>query len=233
MLCTALMSLLSVSAYAITNDTLNNEQFADATPTTNVAPEQQSAPITQTVPVPDPAAAPTAPPYQGSANQLINCQHHIPPEISVVDESVVTTWAKNAAQQSFDFDHAAFEKQLETLKACYTEQGWLGFNDALKKSGNIDAIKTQQLVVSSQVDGELKVSTIKENQWKVTVPLRVVYQNDKQKLTQQLSVNLLIGRKVSGDLGIMQMIATPRQVPGTESSGMGQQPTKTDEVPHS
>ena len=40
--------------------------------------------------------------------------------------------------------------------------------------------------------------------------LQVAYQNDKEKLTQLLTVDLLIGRKVNGDLGIMQMIATPR-----------------------
>jgi len=39
--------------------------------------------------------------------------------------------------------------------------------------------------------------------------LQVVYQNDKEKLTQKLNVDLLIGRKMSGDLGIMQMIAIP------------------------
>ncbi len=41
-------------------------------------------------------------------------------------------------------------------------------------------------------------------------PLQVVYQNDKEKLTQLLTVDVLIGRKISGDLGIMQMIAAPR-----------------------
>ena len=61
------------------------------------------------------------------------------------------------------------------------------------------------------VDGELKVNPVKDNQWKVSIPLQVVYQNDKEKLTQKLNVDLLIGRKMSGDLGIMQMIATPME----------------------
>ena len=67
------------------------------------------------------------------------------------------------------------------------------------------------MTVSSQVDGEVKINNLKDNQWKVNVPIQVVYQNDKEKLTQLLTIDLLIGRKVSGDLGIMQMIAAPRQ----------------------
>ena len=59
---------------------------------------------------------------------------------------------------------------------------------------------------------------IKDNQWKASVPLQVVYQNDKEKLTQLLTVNLLIGRKISGDLGIMQMIATPQQAANTQQA---------------
>ena len=73
-----------------------------------------------------------------------------------------------------------------------------------------EAIQSQHLTVTSMADGDVKINPIKDNQWKITVPLQVAYQNDKEKLTQLLTVDLLIGRKVNGDLGIMQMIATPR-----------------------
>ena len=99
---------------------------------------------------------------------------------------------------------------MQKLKTCFTDQGWTGFSSALEKSGNLEAIKTQKLTVSSQLDGQPQVTEAKENQWKITLPLQVVYQNDKEKVTQLLNVNLTVGRKVSGDLGIAQMIATPR-----------------------
>ena len=60
------------------------------------------------------------------------------------------------------------------------------------------------------MDGQLAIAASKENLWKVTLPLQVVYQNDKERLTQLLTIDLLIGRKSSGDLGILQMIAVPR-----------------------
>lgn len=151
--------------------------------------------------------APQAPP-------TINCHYPIAPDTTKIEESVISTWAGKAVVQSFDFNPATVDDQLTELKACYTDQGWQGFNDALQKSGNVTAIKSQHLNVSAQVDGEVKVAVVKDNQWKVTVPLQVVYQNDKEKLTQQLTIDLLIGRKTSGNLGIMQMIASPKKAEG-------------------
>ncbi len=142
---------------------------------------------------------------------VINCKYHIPANTTNIDTSLVSTWAGKAAVQSFEFNPSSIDAELIELKTCYTDQGWQGFNDALQKSGNIESFKTQGLTVSSLVDGELKVNPVKDNQWKVSVPLQVVYQNDKEKLTQKLNVDLLIGRKMSGDLGIMQMIATPKE----------------------
>ena len=139
----------------------------------------------------------------------INCKYHIPTNTTTIEQSLISTWASKAAVQSFEFNPTSIDAELTELKSCYTDQGWQGFNDALQKSGNIESFKKQGLTVSSLVDGELKVNPVKDNQWKVSIPLQVVYQNDKEKLTQKLNVDLLIGRKMSGDLGIMQMIAIP------------------------
>lgn len=149
-----------------------------------------------------------------SATQDINCTYHIPPEKTDISEHIIVAWSKNAAVESFEFDHAKLDKELESLESCYTKEGWKSFHDALKKSGNLQAIKTQNLTVKSKIDGEVTLKQEKENQWKATVPMEVVYQNEKEKLTQLLTVDLLIGRKMSGDLGVMQLIATPRLAKG-------------------
>ena len=188
MLSTALLSILCTTAYA--------DNAAQPAAAVNAA-AQPAAPTTPSA-VPTPQTPPT-----------INCQYRIPATTNI-EQSVISTWAKRAAVQSFEFNPSTIDEELVGLKACYTEQGWQGFNDALQKSGNINAIKTQSLSVNSQVDGDITITPSKDNHWKVTLPMQVVYQNDKEKLTQLLSVELLIGRKISGDLGIMQMIATPR-----------------------
>lgn len=204
-LSTALMSLLCHAALA------DNAVPQPATPATAPAVTSTTtiAPATTTE-----AIKTTDIPTTTTQAPVIDCKYAIPPQKSDIEPSVISTWAEKAAMQSFSFNPATVDQEMNDLKLCYTDQGWQGFSDALQKSGNIDAIKTQHLTVSSQMDGEIKMSPVKDNQWKVTVPLQVVYQNEKEKLTQLLTVDLLVGRKVTGDLGIMQMIASPRTQQG-------------------
>ncbi|MGQ3891366.1 DotI/IcmL family type IV secretion protein [Legionella sp. CNM-4043-24] len=191
-----LLSLLSGFAFAVTPTAPASKASA---PTTNdTKPPISAADLKPVVLIAKP-------------EQPINCLYKMPPKTAHVDPDLVQKWSEKAAQQSFDFDPAKMTEQLSALKACYTEQGWQSFYDALQKSGNIKAIQSQHLMVSSLVDGQIKVTEAKDNQWKVSMPLQVVYQNENEKLTQNLTVDLLVGRKPTGDLGIMQIIASPRQ----------------------
>ncbi|MCL9683915.1 DotI/IcmL family type IV secretion protein [Legionella maioricensis] len=188
-------------------------------PGQNIQNPQQTQPVQQ---IPAVQTQTTVQP-QAQTAPVINCDFKIPASTKTVEQSLVLTWAEKAATQAFDFDPTSLDTQMQKLKACFTDQGWTGFSSALEKSGNLDAIKTQKLTVSSQLDGQAQVTEAKDNQWKITLPLQVVYQNDKEKVTQLLSVNLTVGRKVNGDLGIAQMIATPR----TSTSNALQQSNST------
>lgn len=218
---TALLATLS-SSVGHTDPATTTGPAPATTPAATVAPTTTApkgvapAPITAPSPVPGPEAIKSSSVPTPTPEPVINCKYRIPADTSTIQQSLISTWAGKAAVQSFEFNPATIDEELIDLKSCYTDQGWQGFNDALKKSGNIEAIKAQHLTVSSQVDGEVKVTVVKDNQWKVNVPVQVVYQNDKEKLTQLLTIDLLIGRKISGDLGIMQMIAAPRQAGNAE-----------------
>jgi hypothetical protein len=197
-----------------------------ATPTTPAAApaapaSTPAAPASTPATTPAPAAPATAPaPSQIPAqNQLapapavtpvINCEYRIPAQTKKVDQSVVLNWAQKAVIQSFSFDANSIDEQMQKLQPCFTEQGWSGFSSALQKSGNIEAIKSQKLSVTSQIDGQSLITEVKDNQWKLILPLVVVYQNEKEKVSQLLSVDLTVSRKTNGDLGITQMIAVPR-----------------------
>ena len=212
-LTTALLTILSTAAYAdnsVQLPTPLNAAKPMATAPGTIQPSLQSAP--------QPAA-------------VVNCKYHIPAEKNNIEQPLITSWAGKAAVQSFTFNPTTIDDELIELKPCYTDQGWQGFSDALQKSGNIEAIKAQHLTVSSQVDGEVKINTAKDNQWKVTVPIQAVYQNYKEKLTQLLTIDLLIGRKISGDIGIMQMIATPRQQPGAPGTANASEQPPQEPIP--
>ena len=193
-------------------------------------PQQAPNALQQTPSAPTPPGQnlPSINPTQPLA-PVINCDYKIPPGTKNIDQSLVIKWSEKAVTQAFDFDPNNLDMQLQKLQPCFTEQGWTGFNTALQKSGNLEAIKSQKLTVSSQVEGEIIVTEAKDNQWKINLPLQVVYQNDKEKVTQLLSVDLTVGRKITGDLGITQMIAAPRgsvtQEKPSTSANTGMNPT--------
>lgn len=181
---------------------------ADASPKA-AAVTTTPAPVTTAATTVAPQAA--APSTQPQTSAIMDCDYKIPADTKKIESSIVTAWAEKATMQSFNFNADAIDSQLQKLRACFTDQGWEGFNSALQKSGNIEAIKSQKLNVNSKVDGQVQATETKENQWDVTLPLQVVYQNDKEKLTQLLQINLSLGRKVNGDLGIIKIIASARK----------------------
>ena len=200
------------------------QNLADASNTATPVGGNKTAPVpqptiqnnftNQNAPTPSPMTqpAPTIPPTasQPLVTVAINCDYKIPAQTKTIDQTLILAWSQHAAIQAFQFDPNTVDAQLQKLQNCFTEQGWVGFNSALQKSGNIDAIKAQKLNVISNLDGTAQMTESKDNQWKVAVPLKVLYQNDKEQVNQLLNVNLTIGRKVNGDLGIMQVIAMPR-----------------------
>ncbi len=182
-----------------------------------VAPGTTPGAMVPSMSPPPTQALPSVQPAQPAANVVINCDYKIPSQTKVIDQSVILSWSQQAVIQAFTFNPDTLDAQMQQLQACFTEQGWSGFNNALQKSGNLDAIKSQKLNVSSQMEGSAFVTEAKDSQWKVTLPLTVIYQNDKEKVNQLLSVNLVVTRKPTGDLGITQMIATPRGSVTTQS----------------
>lgn len=205
----SILSILLNQTYAlptppeIAQTTLHLKELA-------AAPTLQTAPVQTTNPNNTPTAPVTTETPTPAVTPVIDCHYTIAPQTKNIDSSLILTWAEKASQQSFDYDYLKLDEKLTDLKACYTDAGWKSFMEALEKSGNLKAVKEKKLMVSSLVDGKLTINPIKDNQWKVTVPLQVVYQNDAEKLKQLLTVDLVIGRKTTGNLGIMQIIASPR-----------------------
>lgn len=143
----------------------------------------------------------------------VDCLYQLSTTAPISDVEL-TQWAQQAAIKSFDYSFDKMDSQLQNLKSCFTDQGWLGFSDALKQSGNLVAIKAQQLTVSSEIEGQLQIDPFKNNQWKITVPLKVVYQNTQEKFIQSLTVEMIVTKKSATQLGIVQLIAAPKSKDG-------------------
>lgn len=245
MLCAGLLAMIGTSDFATAATQINSTNPVNAPPAGNAVMVAKDA-TAQMLATADAAATPihmaatenksatTAPASTATAattattatTATVDCNYKIPATTTTVDQALVQKWSGNATVKAFDFDFKVIDDQLKSLKPCFTEQGWQSFNDALQKSGNLKAIKSEKLMVSSMIDGQITINPIKENQWKISLPLQVVYQNEKEKLNQPLTIDLVVGRKVSGDLGIMQMIAMPR-LSATAAPAAGANPAAT------
>lgn len=204
------------------------DQFQGVQPNKNMQNPQYTQPAQQIPLTVEPSIG--AQP-QAQKAPVINCHYKIPETTKNIEQSLVLAWSEKAVIQVFNFDPIDLDTQMQELKNCFTDQGWIGFSSALEKSGNLEAIKTQKLTVSSHLDGQAEVTEIKNNQWKITLPLQVIYQNDKEKVAQLLRVNLTVGRKINGDLGIVQMIATSRPYNPVHQSNSATVPTTPARAP--
>ncbi|HEM0318035.1 TPA: DotI/IcmL family type IV secretion protein, partial [Legionella pneumophila] len=144
---------------------------------------------------------------QSKPKETVSCHYKIPEEIIKTDINIILQWAEYAAMQSFHFDYTALEAELKELKSCYTEKGWSEFNAAMHKSGNLNAITAQRLTMNSLIDGQARLIESQDNQWKIQLPLKVIYKNDRTQVSQFLDIQLTVGRKMNGELGIVQLIA--------------------------
>ncbi|HAT9609381.1 TPA: type IV secretion protein IcmL, partial [Legionella pneumophila subsp. pneumophila] len=147
-------------------------------------------------------------PEQSKPKETVSCHYKIPEETIKTDKNIILQWAEHAATQSFAFDFTSIESQLNKLQSCYTENGWIEFNSAMMKSGNIEAIKMQRLTMTSEVNGVAEFIETRENHWIIALPLKVTYKNDTMRVSQLLNIQLTVGRKTNGEFGVIQLIAT-------------------------
>lgn len=213
---------------AATTDDQNQSPAANAEPTQSTQPDTLV-----------PVESPNQPPSNDNADNatenttiasvsvVVDCNMKVPSDQSEVPQILVQKWATNAALQTFTMQADSLETQLTSLEKCFTKTGWEGYKSALDKSGNLNAIKTENLIVSANLSGTPSVTSDEnKKQWTATVPLKVVYKNSKDSISQDLDVKLLIAKDSSGQLGIVQVIAAPQSNQGAQAASAPPAPPK-------
>lgn len=145
-----------------------------------------------------------------NTNPSLGCTTTLPGAAEPENIRFVKSWSAYVAQKSFSFKHDNMDGQLKQLQFCYSKAGWTQFSEALKKSNNINLISTHQLLSSTQVIGPIQVNHHPQYQsWTAVVPLRVVYQNQKQKIIQEINVHLTINQLKNNQLAVIQIVGKP------------------------
>jgi hypothetical protein len=62
--------------------------------------------------------------------------------------------------------------------------------------------------MTSEINGVAEFIETREDYWVIALPLKVTYKNDTMRVSQLLNLQLTVGRKTNGELGVMQLIAT-------------------------
>ncbi|CAJ4322448.1 Macrophage killing protein with similarity to conjugation protein [Burkholderia pseudomallei] len=138
-----------------------------------------------------------------------------------LDDGALLTWAQKCVTQANNFDFVHYREQLQASSVCFSDDGWQSFQVALAKSGNLDMVKSKNLISSGVVTRAPVVTKNGRRNgqylWQVQMPLLVTYQggqNGQAQLTQRLLVTLTIGRVPTyineNGVGIEQYISEER-----------------------
>jgi len=124
----------------------------------------------------------------------------------------VKQWSAFVAKQSLALPYENIDNYLDQLKNCYTNQGWEGYQLALKHSGNLELVRDKRLYSSSHVVGMISVSHEELSEiWETNVPINLIYQNKAQRFNQELIVHLRLREVGSGKFLVDQIIGYPKQ----------------------
>ncbi|NBX84837.1 MAG: hypothetical protein EBQ95_04415 [Gammaproteobacteria bacterium] len=167
-------------------------------------------------------------PYE---NIQVTCSSLIPTSPSENRRKFVKKWSAFVAKQAFALNYATVEFDIQQIKDCFSDTGWTNFKSALDHSGNIAMIKANLLTSTAQIIEPIAIQHIKdESRWEIDVPMQIVYQNDKKKMTQMISVHLNISELSNRQLSILQIMGNPI---AQDSRALSIDPTlKTNEANH-
>ena len=145
-----------------------------------------------------------------NAAKTFSCRTIAPNKDSPEKLDFLKKWSVYVSMKTFGLSDDSLDNTLRELTECFTTSGWNQFNDALNKSGNLKLIKTNHLSSDTHLIGQVVVQQQKEQQtWTSEIPLRVVYQNDKQKISQQINVHLRFSQLPNSKLAVMQIVGLP------------------------
>lgn len=137
-----------------------------------------------------------------------------------LSREAIAQWAVDAITASYTMDYVNFRTQVaKSGREYFTERGSEQFKTALKDSGNLDALLTRRMVISTIVTSTPIINSEGLSNgvyaWQVDVPIRVTYENSDSRATQELLAKLLIIRESTLEkrygVGIAQFVTSSQR----------------------
>ncbi len=115
-----------------------------------------------------------------------------------VTDNYVLQWSANAVRQAFSMDFIHWREQLQSSKQNFTGYGWTQFLNAVKKSNNLETLRTLNMVSDAKITGAPKI--IRKQvingtyAWGVEMPILVTFTNGGKTIPMPMDVNLIVMR---------------------------------------
>lgn len=126
-----------------------------------------------------------------------------------ISNAEVLAWASEVAVSSYTYNALSYTKQFANLKTKFTNDGWNNFEDALKKSGNLNEVINNGVVVSAYRSSPAEIESYSEKNsistWVVKVPTQVTYETGYVKIEQDMDTYLTISQNNDGKLLIQNI----------------------------
>lgn len=117
-------------------------------------------------------------------------------------DAVVANWLSRALVDTFDFSYFNMKSHLsKATMEWYTDNGRQELLDALKESGNFDAVIDNKLIVGLSVDSvplvakKGNVSFTSSYLWKLEVPATLTYRTESQVYTNKILFTVTVARR--------------------------------------
>lgn len=139
-----------------------------------------------------------------------------------MSDDEVAQWTVDSVTRIFTFDFSNYRRQLGVAQGLLTSTGWDSFAAMLKQTGNFNAVVANRYVTTASPNGSSKPRVVSSgvlkdgygNQrfgWTVEFPMVVLFQNQKQQTSLNLTVRAVVVRmpeyiNLQG-LGIRQILA--------------------------
>lgn len=139
----------------------------------------------------------------------------VPMHLPKHDEDFVAKWAVAAVTKAYSFDFVNARSQLQQARADMTVAGWHFFEEALRASGNYQAIISNKYAATAVPLAPPRITRSGlysgRYAWNVEFPLLVTYQSSVRRTNQELKITALVIRQPEylqpDGLGLRQIIA--------------------------
>lgn len=116
----------------------------------------------------------------------------------VLTDAELLQFATQASVAAYTYNYVNYRKELQGVADFFTAQGWKNYQEELKKSKNLEAVLKNKLVgFATPTGAPVIVDRGVVNgvyAWKVTLPLLATFEGGSTKITQPLTVTMVIRR---------------------------------------